>query len=157
MRAAQIPRNLAGDVPNLKKDAFVSRDSTAASCPKCGAAVQIPPEPEVTGYYSRARAWVKARPEVRASLGRTRAIDFRRIAKLNDPWGLRLDELGASYRMVRWTAGSGTHPERETRFRALVKLLEEHGAERDVGRRFAALVEGMPAVGRWAVRKGVAS
>lgn len=59
--------------------------------------------------------------------------------------------------MVRWAGAPRFVAERETRFRVLVKLLEEHGEERDLGKRFALLVESMPAVGRWAARKGVAS
>jgi hypothetical protein len=152
LRTARKPRNLAGAMRDAEKTQVHSRESTATRCPMCGGTGSITPAPAREGYYFRARAWVAASPRVRVAISPNRARDFRRIAALNDAWGLRLDELRASYRMVRWAGAPRYVAEREARYRALVKLLEEHGAERDVGKRFAALVERMPVVGRWAAR-----
>jgi hypothetical protein len=90
---------------------------------------------------------------VRVAISTKRACDFRRIAGLGDLWGLRLDELRASYRMVRWAGMPRFLADREARYRALVKLLLEHGHAPDRGRRFDALVHSMPKVGLAAIRE----
>jgi hypothetical protein len=127
--------------------------SRVQTCPNCGASWPIKPSPLREGYYCRARAWLAASPRVRVAISDDRARHFRRIAGLGDAWGLRLDELGAGYRMVRWAAMPRFIAEREARYRALVKLLEEHGAAWDLGRRFGELTRSMPKVGRQAQRK----
>jgi hypothetical protein len=110
------------------------------------------PSDQRRGFYSRARAWQNAAPGVRDDISPNRARDFRRIVGLGDLWGFRLDELRASYRMVRWAGAPRYLAEREKRYRALVELLEKHAAAADLGRRFDALADSMPKVGRWAAR-----
>ena len=71
-----------------------------------------------------ARAWV-ASPEL--PLSRSRALQYQKIAALDLAWQRRLDELGASFRMVRWVSTPGPGKRRaevDFRYRALVKLLE---------------------------------
>jgi hypothetical protein len=137
-------------MPALEKnDTVRSRDSYADPL----GALHVPTP--ARGYYGRAKRWCQASPDVRVALSRDRARHFLQIARMGDPWGRHLDELGAGYRMLRWVAtasGEKFIAERERRYRALVKLLEEHGAERDVGRRFDLLRASMPKVGRARVR-----
>jgi len=118
-------------------------------CPSCG----FRPLASNGHYYERARAWVASAPEEREPLSLKRAADYRRIAALGDTWGLELDELGATYRMVRWAGAPKWLAERETRFRALVALLQEHGTAFDLGGRFVRLARRMPATGRVAIAK----
>lgn len=138
-------------MPDSENSAVHSGESRAARCPVCGGLWPIAPAHR--GYYFRARAWVAADRSARTRLSADRASMFRRIAALGDTWGVRLDELGASYGMVRWCGAPQYIADREKRYRALIALLEEHGQGRDVGKRFAALAAAMPAVGRWAERR----
>jgi hypothetical protein len=126
-------------------------DSKIQRCPSCGQVAPVVAPRE--GFYFRARTWIGMNARLRPQLPAKRASDFRRIAALGDVWGLRLDELRASYRMVRWAGAPKFIADREARYRALVKLLEEHAEARDLGKRFAELQESMPAVGRWAERR----
>lgn len=81
--------------------------------------------------YSAARDWCRYSPELRPALSRQRASDCRKIAALGDAWGLTLDALGASYRLLRWVAGPGQRfaSAREARFRAAVRALQLARAE----------------------------
>lgn len=75
--------------------------------------------------YSRAVAWLRSDPRVRAPLSRSLRSDYRRIAALGDTWGGALDALGAPYYLVRWVAGPGVRDveERERRYRAACEAL----------------------------------
>ncbi len=128
------------------------RESRVMCCPRCGSSFPIVPAPPREGYYVRARAWCAASPLARVKLSANRARDFACIKRLGDVWGVRLDELGASYRMVRWCGSPRYLADREARYRRLVALLEEHGTKPDIGRRFDELQDSMPKVGRWAER-----
>jgi hypothetical protein len=100
---------------------------------------------------------VAARPIVRVKITYSQARDFARICALGDAWGHRLDELHASYRMVRWVGAPQFLSDREKRYRALVELLEQYAgkdiAPKDLGRRFGRLAASMPKVGRAAARE----
>lgn len=87
--------------------------------------------------YSVAREWVRTSPLVRRKLGAQQASDFRRIARLPLVWGARLDELGATYRMLRWVAGPSDPmlaDVRARRYDALAELLAGRGTNRDFER-----------------------
>jgi len=82
-----------------------------------------------------------------------RANDFQRIARLEVAWGTRLDALGACYEFVKWVAGAAGAAyalERERRYRAIVKLLENSTPE-ERWRKFETLRAASPRLGkRWA-------
>lgn len=66
-------------------------------------------------------------------IDRGRRRHLRTIAALAPSWGKRLDDLGASYREIRWVAApdpAERSVEVEYRYRALVRLLEGKGAHR---------------------------
>ena len=108
------------------------------------------PAPVARRYYFHARAWVVAGRYLER-LPRRRAAEYVAIDRIGDVWGLHLDELGASYRMVKWVAWGGTQAQREKRYRAVVALFGEDTDE-PIGRRFLALAASMPKVGRQAAR-----
>jgi hypothetical protein len=97
--------------------------------------------------YSTARDWLRASPAIRRAISRQRRSDYRRIAQLGDAWGLRLEELGASYRLLRWVAGPGCAgaSQREARYRGAVRALLDGPMSRV---RFAALTLEFPRMRR---------
>lgn len=62
--------------------------------------------------YTRAMALIDASKRVQNAtgaplLGRSKLWQCRRIAALEETWGLNLDRLGATHAMLRWVAGPG--------------------------------------------------
>ena len=90
-------------------------------------------------------------PLVREKLSPQLEANFRSIDRLGDAWGLHLDALGASYRMVRWVGAPKLQADREKRYRAVVAIFAEE-SEAPIGRRFLAVAASMPKVGRQAKR-----
>lgn len=97
--------------------------------------------------YARARAWFTASADARPRLSRAQLSDFRRIKELGEHWGKQLDELGATYQVVRWVAGPvGCEPSAQlARARAVVAALREGPLTH---KRFAGLKEAHPAFRR---------
>ena len=97
--------------------------------------------------YAAARALMAADAASRLPISRARRQQIRTISGLPQTWGRRLDDLGASYREIRWVAAPDP-AERpvdvEYRYRALARLLERPppGAEAAAGpRTFRELVD----------------
>jgi hypothetical protein len=114
-------------------------------------------EQRIVGSWSRAVAWLKARPDVRKVISRYEVSHYRKIAALPETWGRALDELGAPYYLVRWVAGPGrAHPVlREQRYRAAAAALRspEGFSKKD----FAPLRAAHPKVQRRPPRHSVAA
>lgn len=93
--------------------------------------------------YARAAAWFTTPAEARPRLSRSRLSDFRRIKDLGAHVGKQLDELGATYQVVRWVAGPvGCEPTAQlARARAVVAALREGPLTH---KRFAELREAHP-------------
>jgi hypothetical protein len=110
-----------------------------------------PVRPPATNPYAVAVAWWAADPRVRVRRRRSAASDYKRIALLPRAWGARLDAAGATYRQLRWLAGTTGHAyaaAREARYLALVDLLEGPEPSGGVAPAFAQIVERMPRVRR---------
>lgn len=103
------------------------------------------------GYYYRAVLYCTTPAIGRPAISKNRAAEQYRIRDLGIAWGPRLDDLHASLQMIRWVADAHAeqfHAEREKRYRAVVKLLEESEDRSKVWKDFDALKASMPKVGR---------
>lgn len=117
-----------------------------------GGAPPAPIREPVRNGYTRARAWLDAKPIAREKISRQRRSTYRRIAKLGDTWGLKLEELGAPFGVLRWVADpvNRSLPETEARYRLAVEALES-AARRGVplsDREVRALLQSRPKVER---------
>lgn len=77
--------------------------------------------------WATAVALMRADGLQRLDLSRSRRCHDRKIAALDPHKGRRLDDLGATYRAVRWVAAPGSEVrsgEVDFRYRALVAFLE---------------------------------
>lgn len=108
------------------------------------------PALRIDAPYTRAVAWVKADPRIRASVSRQTRSHYRSIARIEGCWGRKLDELGASYAQVRFVAGCagpGLLAEQERRYLLVVDHLRRGAAPKE----WEAAAARLPKVKRGAI------